>query len=41
MWKERFGITDADIRDEHVTDVNVVNDAEDANEGQLSLNNSQ
>ena len=26
MWKERFGITDADIQDEHVTDVNVVND---------------
>ncbi|MCE9585090.1 hypothetical protein K8Q94_00515 [Candidatus Nomurabacteria bacterium] len=29
MWKERFGITDADIRGEQVNDVNVVNDAVD------------
>ena len=41
MWKERFGISDADIRDEHVTDVNVVNDEEDTNEVQLSLNNPE
>lgn len=26
MWKERFGITDADISSEHVNDVNDVND---------------
>jgi hypothetical protein len=26
MWKERFGITDADIRGEHVNDVNTVED---------------
>ena len=29
MWKERFGITDADIRDEDVHVVNVVNDLQD------------
>ncbi|TAN36364.1 hypothetical protein EPN27_01820 [Patescibacteria group bacterium] len=29
MWKERFGITDADIRGEQVSDVNVVNDTDD------------
>lgn len=28
MWKERFGITDEDIRGEQVNDVNVVNDEE-------------
>lgn len=28
MWKERFGITDADIRGEEVNNVNVVNDKE-------------
>lgn len=28
MWKERFGITDADIRGEQVNDVNVVNETE-------------
>jgi hypothetical protein len=27
-WKERFGITDADIRGEHVNDVNAVEDTE-------------
>jgi hypothetical protein len=29
MWKERFGITDADIKNEEVNDVNVVNDVEE------------
>nr|MBP6908779.1 hypothetical protein [Candidatus Paceibacterota bacterium] len=29
MWKERFGITDADIRGEDVNDVNVVNNTEE------------
>lgn len=29
MWKERFGITDADIRGEDVNDVNVVNNKEE------------
>jgi len=29
MWKERFGITDADIRGEEVNDVNVVNNEEE------------
>lgn len=28
MWKERFGITDADVRGEQVNDVNVVNDTQ-------------
>ncbi|NCU28707.1 MAG: hypothetical protein EOM85_03505 [Candidatus Moranbacteria bacterium] len=29
MWKERFGITDTDIKNEEVSDVNVVNDVEE------------
>jgi hypothetical protein len=29
MWKERFGITDADIRGEQVSDVNIMDDIED------------
>lgn len=29
MWKERFGITDADIRGEEVNDMNVVNNEEE------------
>jgi hypothetical protein len=28
MWKDRFGITDSDIRGEYENDVNIVNDAE-------------
>ncbi len=39
MWKERFGITDADIRGEEVNDVNVVNVHEDiVTTQELSLN---
>jgi hypothetical protein len=37
MWKERFGITDADIRGEQVNDVNVVNDVQDIPVVQLEM----
>jgi hypothetical protein len=30
MWKERFGITDTDIRGEQVNDVNIVNNTDEA-----------
>jgi hypothetical protein len=37
MWKERFGITDADIRGEQVNDVNDVNDVQDIPVVQLEM----
>ncbi len=41
MWKERFGITDGDIRGEDVNDVNVVNDTEDIPHDLSIMNNPE